>query len=242
MANLEYNAKTGEPFLRLAPPFSNFIITPPRIEDDVDASVEIMNDPFVYKWMGRTTPYNAELAERWIRTVKVETDAAVEKLKGATEPGSALSACPVRHMREELADGKTVFVGDVGLVRSGWTEIVDAEERARLVAANAARLAGDPEIVWHIGYYLAPGQQGRGLMTAAVKRMIEFGVAWMNVKYIKSSAFEGNHGSLKVQQKNGFVEVDKLVDHVQVGEERRTLVLMEWRAGTRVDDTDLAYG
>jgi RimJ/RimL family protein N-acetyltransferase len=64
-------------------------------------------------------------------------------------------------------------------------------------------------------------------MTAAVKTIItQFGIPWMKTKRIRSSTFEGNHGSLKVLLKNGFVMADTL--HVQVGEEKRTLHLMEW--------------
>jgi len=227
MTGLEYNATTGEPFLRLPAPFSNIIITPVRMSD-VAPSVEIMNDPFVFKWMGRSTPYTAKRAEAWLTKVKAQTDAAVEELHGATEPHD-VSACPVRHIREEQADGKDVYIGDVRLVRSGWPEVLDTEERARHVAENDARAAGDPEIAWQVGYYLAPSHHGRGLMTAAVKTIItQFGIPWMKTKRIRSSAFEGNHGSLEVLQKNGFVMVDTLVDHIQVGEEKRTLHLMEW--------------
>lgn len=67
-------------------------------------------------------------------------------------------------------------------------------------------------------------------MTAAVKAMVEWGVSWMGVRHIRSGAFEGNHGSLKVLQKNGFVLVDTLVEHVQVGDEKLTLHQTEWRA------------
>ncbi|KAF7371065.1 Gnat family [Mycena sanguinolenta] len=229
MTGLEYNSTTGEPFLRLPAPFSSFIITPPRMAD-VARSVEIMNDPFVFKWMGRSTPYSVDLATAWLMKVKAQTDVAVEELRNSTEFGP-VSGCPVRHIREELPDGTDVFIGDVGLVRSGWTEVLDAEERVRFVTENNARAAGDPEIAWHIGYYLAPGYNGRGLMTAAVKTIItQFGIPQMNTKYIRSSAFEGNHGSLKVLQKNDFVMVDTLVEHVRVGDEKTTLHLMEWRA------------
>ncbi|KAJ7249531.1 GNAT domain-containing protein [Mycena haematopus] len=234
MAWLEYNTTTGEPFLRLPTPFSDFIITPPRMSD-VAPSVEIMNDPFVFKWMGRSTPYGVDKAEAWLTKVKAQTDAAVEELRNTTKlhgpQHGPVSGCPVRHIREEQADGTSIFVGDVGLVRSSWSEVLDADERARFIAENDARPAGDPEIAWHIGYYLAPSHNGRGLMTAAVKTIItQFGIPWMNTRRIRSSAFVGNHGSLKVLLKNGFVMVDTLVQHVQVGEEKRTLHLMEWSA------------
>ncbi|KAJ6580928.1 acyl-CoA N-acyltransferase [Mycena capillaripes] len=211
MSTLQYDATTGEPFLRLPAPFSNIIITPPRMSD-VSPSVEIMNDSFVFEWMGMGSTYSAIRAEGWLTKVKVETDATC-------------------HIREERPDGTDLFIGDVGLVRSSWTEVLDVEERIRLVAENNARVAGDPEIAWHVGYYLAPSYHGRGLMTAAVKTIItQFGIPWMKTKRIRSSAFLGNHGSLGVLQKNGFVVVDTLVNHVQIGDEKekRTLHLLEW--------------
>ncbi|KAF8166547.1 hypothetical protein K438DRAFT_1774990 [Mycena galopus ATCC 62051] len=189
MTGLEYNPTTREPFLRLPAPFSNYIITPPRMSD-VAQSVEIMNDPFVFKWMGRSTPYTADNAEAWLTKVKAQANAAAEELRGVSEP-HPVSGCPVRHIREEQADGTDLFIGDVGLARSSWSEVLDAEERARLVAENNARPAGDPEIVWHVGYYLAPSYNGRGLMTAAVNTIVmQFGIPWMKTTRIRTSAFQ----------------------------------------------------
>ncbi|KAJ7777211.1 GNAT domain-containing protein [Mycena metata] len=230
-AVLQYNPTTGEPFLRLPPPFSNIIITPPRMSD-VEPSVAIMDDPAVAPFMGnRVGQYTPEKAERWLTKLKTQADTLVEELRaGAAETGGPLSGCPVRHIREERADGTDVYIGDVGLVRSGWPEVKDVEERARRANANNALLAGDPNIAWHIGYYLAPGHHGRGLMTVAVDTMKEWGIAWLKAKYIRSSAFEDNVGSQKVLRKNGFVIVDKLVEHVQVGDTKKTLYLIEWTA------------
>jgi hypothetical protein len=149
MSGIQYNASTGEPFLRLPAPFTNIIITPVRMSD-VAPSVEIMNDPFVFKWMGGSTPYTADRAEAWLKKVKAQTDAAVDELHGAAEP-HVVSGCPVRHIREEREDGTDVYIGDVGLVRSSWTEVLDVEERVRFVAENDARAAGDPDIAWHVG-------------------------------------------------------------------------------------------
>ncbi|KAJ7036515.1 GNAT domain-containing protein [Mycena alexandri] len=228
---LQYNLTTGEPFLRLPPPFSNIIITPPRMSD-VEPSVAIMDDPAVAPFMGnRLGQYTPEKAERWLAKVKAQTDAVVEELRtGAAETGGPVSGCPVRHIREERADGTEVYIGDVGLVRSGWPEVHDVEERTRLASANNALPAGDPNIAWHIGYYLAPSHHGRGLMTVAVKTMMGWGIAWLKARYIRSSAFEDNPGSQKVLLKNGFVLVDTLVEHVQVGDTKKTLYLIEWTA------------
>ncbi|KAJ6543559.1 GNAT domain-containing protein [Mycena vulgaris] len=233
MNALEFNAVTGEPFLRLPPPFANIIITPPRMSD-VEPSVEILNDPAVAMWMGPmgpgSEPYTAARAEPWLTKVKAETDVVVQELHST--PGGPFTGCPVRHIREVREDGTDVFIGDVGLARSRWSEVLDADERARLVAENNARAAGDPAIVWHVGYYLAPSHHGRGLMTVAVNALItQWGIPALRAKCIRSSTFETNHGSLKVLQKNQFLIVETLVEHVDVGEERkRTLYLLERRA------------
>ncbi|KAJ7308518.1 GNAT domain-containing protein [Mycena albidolilacea] len=231
MSTLQYNT-TGEPFVRLPAPFSNIIITPPRISD-AEASAAILSEDAVSQWLGPTGPgsaYTVAQAESWLTKLKAQTDALVEELGGATEPHGVVSGCPLRHIREERADGTEVFLGDVGLVRSNFSEIRDTEERARLVAENNARVAGDPEIVWHISYYLAPSHHGRGLMTVIVKTIIaQFGLPWMKVKRIRPGTFQDNHGSLKVLQKSGFVVVDTLVDHVQVGAEKKTQLVLEWR-------------
>ncbi|KAJ6580927.1 acyl-CoA N-acyltransferase [Mycena capillaripes] len=232
MSGLQFNPTTGEPFLRLPAPFTNIIITPPRMSD-VAPSVAIMNDPAISVWMGPQGPgstYTVAQAEGWLTKLTAQTDPMVDELRGATEPHT-VSGCAVRHIREERSDGTDIFLGDVALYRASWSEVLDVEERARLVAENNARVTGDPEIVWHVGYYLAPSHHGRGLMSTALKTLItQFGIPWMKTKYIRSGVFEGNPGSIRVLQKNGFVVVDTLVNHIQIGEgkEKTTLHLLEW--------------
>ncbi|KAF7370960.1 Gnat family [Mycena sanguinolenta] len=231
MAGLEYNSTTGEPFLRLPAPFTNFIITPPRLSDAAP-SVEIMTQPSVAKWMGPSIllEYNVDKATAWLTKLKAETDAATEELRATAQTRGPVSACPLRHLREVQTDGTEIFLGDVGIWRSSWPEVLDAEERARLVTENNARPAGDPEIAWHVSYYLAPSHQGRGLTTVAVKTLIkEFGIPWMRTKYLRSGVFQGNPASLRVLQKCGFEIVDTLVNHVEIGGEKTTVYLVELR-------------
>jgi len=128
-------------------------------------------------------------------------------------------------------DGSEVFIGDVGLSRSSFTDVLDAEERSCLVAENNARAVGDPDIVWHVGYYLAPSHQGRGVMTSAVKTLItQWGIPWMKARRISSSTFDDNPGSLRVLQKNGFAIVNTLVEHIEAGGKKRTVHLLERQA------------
>ncbi|KAF7345410.1 Acetyltransferase, GNAT family [Mycena venus] len=236
MSGLQYNLTTGEPYLRLPAPFSNIIITPPRMSD-VAPSAAILVDPAVSVWMGPQGPgstYTVAQAEGWLTKLTARTDALVKELGGATDPHGhkPVDGCPLRHIREEQADGSDVFIGDVGIYRASWSHVLDAEKRARLVAENNARAAGDPDIAWHVAYYLAPSHHGRGLMTVALRTLItQFGIPWMKTKRIVSSALEGNPASLKVLQKNGFVVVDTLVDHIQmqVGEKRRAVYVVEWK-------------
>ncbi|KAJ7065318.1 acyl-CoA N-acyltransferase [Mycena amicta] len=223
---LEYDSSTGEPFLRLPPPWSTIIITPPQTSDAA-SSVDIMNHPAVYRNMGRTSAYNVSMAEKWIAKVKAQCDLALQDIQSDK---ALVVACPVRHIREVREDGMAVFIGDAGLVRSPFTEIKNVEERARRVAENEARVAGDPEIVWHVGYYLAPSHHARGIMSTAVNVLIhDWGIPHMGLTRLTSSAFEGNIGSLKVLKNNGFVEKELLVDHVAVGDEKRSLHFLEWQ-------------
>ncbi|KAJ7623739.1 acyl-CoA N-acyltransferase [Roridomyces roridus] len=230
MDALEWNPTTNEPFLRLPAPFAHLILTPPRMSD-VEPTVSILRDPKVAVWMGSMGPgreYTAARAESYLAKIIAETDVGVQEMKRGEHP---FSTCPVRHLREERAEGGDVYLGDVGIYRASWAHVDNREERARMVAENNARQAGDPEIVWHVGFYLAPSHHGRGITTAAVKALIDWSVKWMGARRIISSTFTENHGSFRVQQKCGFVLVDTLVDHVPVGDEKWSLHLTEWTGG-----------
>ncbi|KAJ7777212.1 hypothetical protein B0H16DRAFT_1406775 [Mycena metata] len=226
---LEYNATTGEPFLRLPAPFENIIITPPRMSDIAPSTV-IMGNPAVSRWMGPNGPgstYTEVQAEGWISKIKPEADAILDEVRRT--PGGPISGCPVRHVREERADGTDIFIGDIAIARASFVQVLDKEERARLLTENNARVLGDPEIVWHVGYYLAPSHHGRGLATVAVRTIInQWGIPAMKVKLIRTGTFEGNHGSLKVLQKNGFAVIETLQNHLQLeGGENMTLYVLE---------------
>ncbi|KAJ7036514.1 hypothetical protein C8F04DRAFT_1094715 [Mycena alexandri] len=222
---LEYNAMTGEPFLRLPAPFQNIIITPPRMSDIAPSTV-IMSNRAVSRWMGPNGPgstYTEVQAEGWIRKIKPEADAILDEVRRT--PGGPVSGCPVRHIREERADGTDIFIGDIAIGRASFVEVQDKEERARLLTENNARVLEIPR-----SYYLAPSHHGRGLTTVAVKTIIhQWGIPAMKIKLIRTGTFEGNHGSMKVLQKNGFVVVETLANLVQLeeGGEKTTLYILE---------------
>ncbi|KAJ7708892.1 hypothetical protein B0H17DRAFT_916385 [Mycena rosella] len=170
MNALEFNAETG---VRLPAPFTNIIITPPPMSD-VEPSIAILNNPAVGIWMGPMgagPAYTAYKAEQWLTKIKAETDAVLQEVRSSA-PSGPFSGCPGTPHPGGVRGRTDVFIGDLGLVRSSWTEVLDADEKARLAAVNNARAVGDPDIVWHRADYLAPSHHGRGVMTAAVKTII----------------------------------------------------------------------
>ncbi|KAJ7281973.1 acyl-CoA N-acyltransferase [Mycena rebaudengoi] len=228
MDPLEVNTKTGELYLRLPAPFSNIILTPPRLSDAAP-SIAILHDPKISTFLGPSlpTPYEIADAEKWLAKLKAETDTIIQELASGE---SAVRGCPVRHLRELRADGTDVFIGDVGVARSTWPEVLDVEEKRRRVEENSARAPGDPEISWNISYYIAPSHQGRGLATAAVNAILtQWCVPRMNTRHIRTSVFAGNPASVKVLEKNGFVMVDTLVEHYKYGDTKMSVHLLEWK-------------
>lgn len=56
----------------------------------------------------------------------------------------------------------------------------------------------------HIGYWLGEPYWGQGVMSEAAERLVGAIFAAMPAPAIYSGVFEGNHGSLRIQQKLGF--------------------------------------
>lgn len=65
-----------------------------------------------------------------------------------------VGSCPVSCIREVLADGSDVYIGDCRIGRCHFDNLIvegREEERARKIEANDSKGAGDPSIVWSIG-------------------------------------------------------------------------------------------
>ncbi|KAI0328499.1 acyl-CoA N-acyltransferase [Cubamyces sp. BRFM 1775] len=208
---LQFHPITGEPFLRLPSPHDNIIITPPRMSD-AETIVSYMNDPALYYWLeGPPFPYLREHADDWLKKVKGGTDAAIAELERANAehpdgPPVIVSSCPLRCLREVREDGSDVFLGDVTLLRERWPDLEDKELKESLAKPNAERPIGDPGIVWCIGDYIAPSHHGKGIMTAAIKTLMqEWAIPRMGVRQIRVETFTDNIGSRRVFEKLGFV-------------------------------------
>jgi RimJ/RimL family protein N-acetyltransferase len=124
----------------------------------------------------------------------------------------------------------------------------------RYAEENSRRSIGDPEIVWDFGGmsldvsnslpcvltrplngqdYLKPSHHGQGIMTDAIGTLLwRWAVPRMGVRRIIATVFGGNHGSVRVFQKNGFILTKRLENYLEVNGKMRDVLLMEWNFDT----------
>ncbi|KAI9507814.1 GNAT domain-containing protein [Russula earlei] len=221
---LSIDKHTRRPYLRLSAPHQRIIIAAPSLQD-APQICELLNDPRVYRWLlSPPFPYLLEHAVSWLTEVKAEADAVWGELEQANAespdgPLKVVGGCPVRSILEENEDGTYTYLGDCGIFRNRYEDVMDMEERARRVQENNAKPVGDPDIVWSIGDYLKPSHHGKGIMTAVVGRLMrEWGIPRMNFHCVRAATMNGNTGSVRVFEKNGFVLRRECVDVVTKGE------------------------
>ncbi|KMU82585.1 hypothetical protein CIHG_00366 [Coccidioides immitis H538.4] len=223
---LQFNPTTNEPFLSVPIPSSpngpdttsHIIITPYRPDQDVEPILTSLNDPIIYKWL-RTppVPYTREHAEEWIRLCKGSSDKLIPEIE-EWQRGERkwLSGCPVRAIREvrQTKDGQVeeVLLGDVGLIRYTFDDTLDESEREEMKRINDEREVGDERTIWTLGDWLASTHHGKGIMSAAVRVIMDWAMANLNVHYMKVHASVGNIGSCRVFEKNGFTLTDTVHD------------------------------
>ncbi|KIY73522.1 hypothetical protein CYLTODRAFT_317285, partial [Cylindrobasidium torrendii FP15055 ss-10] len=208
----DFDEKTNSPFIRLAK-HPNIIITPPRISD-APALIDLLNDGRVVEWLsGPPYPYLQEHADWFLNMIVADSSKAIEHLQQSDASDTRLiEQLPVRYLRELREDGTTVLIGDISIHRLPkdvtalglpGAQVQDVET---LYAENNAKELGDPTILWTIGYFLASTHHGQGIMSDAVNTVIsKWAVPRMGVKHIVAHTFDGNAGSRRTLEKNGFV-------------------------------------
>ncbi|KAJ7061499.1 acyl-CoA N-acyltransferase [Mycena amicta] len=221
---------SGEPFLRIPAPHANLILTPPRPEDAA-ALVGIINDPDVYPWLGRPTEkYTLADAQAVVEQFTRSSDKVIKALTDSADAEELVFAddCPVQSIREVQVDGKEVFIGHITIKRCNWWD-VKAGEREPLMAVNAARPTGDPDIVWQLSDVLASSHHRRGIMSVVIKTLLEqWAIPRMRAQHMHVTAFIGNVGSVRVFEKNGFVLTETLEDCIEIRGEKRGLHVLDW--------------
>lgn len=86
-----------------------------------------------------------------------------------------------------------------------------------------------------IGYHLRTDLKGRGLMTEAVRAVVAYAFQEENLHRLELHAAVGNHGSIRVAEKNGFTHVGTAREADPAPEGWRDLLLFdllasEWEA------------
>jgi len=253
-AALQVHPKTGEVYIRLPAPNNNIILTPPRTSD-ADGIVEIMNDERVaLKFSIPPYPYLHDHAVAYLKA-EVEKYAKVmseissragssnlgcsTKISKGEEEGNErilFSECPVQSIREVRENGEEIYIGEARIARSAYLDVRDEEESIRMTRTNLDRPVGDPEILWTFSDYLAPSHHGKGIMSAAIKGIMDWAVPNMGVHHIMAIALPSNMGSIRVFEKNGFAHVKTVTDHKRLAESRGgqmySIYIMEWRRPT----------
>ncbi|WEW54852.1 hypothetical protein PRK78_000278 [Emydomyces testavorans] len=222
--HLQFNPTTNEPFLPVPFPQNTntntaIILTPYRpAAHDADHLIHSLNDPLIYRWLlTPPVPYTRAHAEQWMHTCTQHARSVLAAIQErADDNGNCgrkkwANGCPVRVIREVRRtddDGgvEEVFLGDVAMSRHTFYEVRDEEERAERKRVNDEREAGDEEITGSSPHH------GKGIMTAALKALIDWAVINMNVHHIRALVSSENIGSCRVFEKNGFVLLETLKD------------------------------
>ncbi|KAK0658465.1 hypothetical protein DIS24_g4705 [Lasiodiplodia hormozganensis] len=208
---VRYNPSTGEPYLQFPSPHAHLRLTPMR-HSDGPATIAAMNDPRVY--MNILSPPFPYLPQHWdqqFATIDAATRRAREELDqveawrkkdggGGMQVGPKKwvgSGLPFTAIREvvTVVEGKEEerFLGRINIRRKDYRTVADEGERKALKAANDAKVAGDPEIEWEMGFWLCPSAQGRGVMTTVLRTLMEtFFVGYMNVHRLRGSHLDHN--------------------------------------------------
>ena len=147
---LQVDATTGEPFLRLDPPYSHLVLTPLR-HSDAHALISHLNNYNIARTLnGPPYPYLETDAEWFLGNQIPLSDAVLERLRQGSDPNGV----PVRVLRDtsqhSVADA--AMIGDCNVDKNGFAfEVADEQKRERLAKENEARNAGDPDIVYCVG-------------------------------------------------------------------------------------------
>src|SRR5206468_10835076 len=76
------------------------------------------------------------------------------------------------------------------------------------------------------GIALVPDARGRGIGTAAIAQLVEFGFVRRNLRRIHLQAIASNIGAIRAYQKVGFVVEGRLREHAYVRGTYEDIVLM----------------
>ena len=93
-----------------------------------------------------------------------------------------------------------------------YTFTIEDKDSGQFLGRIAIRKTGQ-EGTWNVGFWTHPRHQGRGIMTEAVKAIIDFGFEQLNAREVEACYALWNKASERVLQKNGM----QFVRHIEQG-------------------------
>jgi RimJ/RimL family protein N-acetyltransferase len=109
-------------------------------------------------------------------------------------------------IRAEIAE----MAGRSPGARGGWVQLsVEERESGQLVGdVGLSAVEGEPGVV-KIGYTIAPGFQGRGYATEAVRALIDYAFDTLGAKVVRAYASAENAPSIRVAENAGMRLVER---------------------------------
>jgi len=89
---------------------------------------------------------------------------------------------------------------------------VFAKDDGRYVGNASLRPRPERQKDWEIGYYLTPGEWGKGFATEIASRLVDFGFETAGLKEVYATVDKGNLASINVLRKSGLVFYRKEYD------------------------------
>jgi RimJ/RimL family protein N-acetyltransferase len=111
----------------------------------------------------------------------------------------------------DAAEQPASFVVDLDGVAVGRASLFDVDDLARHAEA---------------GIGLVPEARGRGVGTAAIVRLVDFGFGRLNLRRVHLQAIASNAAALRAYEKAGFVHEGRLRDHAWVRGAYEDIVVM----------------
>lgn len=262
-----------EPYLPLPLTTSPPLILTPQRPTDVSRIVETLTDPAVgMQLIGPPWPFKAEDAHSWGESLRAQAKEVFRDLKARTEQLGEISTngygeergterpagdetktkkrrwpipAPKIHSLRRADNG--AWAGDFGVTRWQFDNVVDAEEKQRLIDENEAKEVLDPTVIWTYGcksqalrvslssvptppadtqrnsfpplaVYLHPELHGKGLMSQVLESMLStYFDDYLGANEVRGAAYASNPASLKTQERCGFVRFGAFMEDVSEG-------------------------
>ncbi|OJJ45440.1 hypothetical protein ASPZODRAFT_599351 [Penicilliopsis zonata CBS 506.65] len=190
----------------------NITLTPPlppsQNSRDKLALLAHLNDPTIYNWLqGPPVPFTEADAAAFLGRSYTSSLAFMAE--------GIVGGCPFSIIRcgEEM-------IGNISIGRWKFYELSSLRQREDQTKLNDALDIGEERIIWGFAMHLSTSYNGQGIMSAAVKAVMDFAVERMNAQHFKVCMYADNVGSVRVFEKNGFTVEHFIKDGGVVPENR----------------------